>query len=163
MEIENSIKDVDLDPISCEVYLHYSTIFWQKGDIDKALEYNFKSKQLSEEIQSNELLINALNGIGLCYHHKGENLKSIQFQKEALKIIEKLENKKQAATLLNNIGWGQTYMGLFDEALETLKKAEESTTVYSKSYGHILNSKGNVFWRKGDYANALKSYNNALD
>ena len=163
MEIENSIKDVDLDPISCEVYSHYSTIFWQKGDIDKALEYNFKCKQLSEEIQSNELLINALNGIGVCYHHKGENLKSIQFQKEALKIIEKLENKKQAATLLNNIGWGQTYMGLFDEALKTLKKAEESTTVYSKSYGHILNSKGNVFWRKGDYANAMRSYNDALD
>ena len=37
---------------------------------------------------------------------------------------------------------------VYPEALETLKKAEESTTVYSKSYGHIQNSKGNVFCRK---------------
>ena len=97
------------------VYASLAFLAWEAGDRDGSFEYY--EKALKEEGENPT----ALNGYGYVLACEGEELtKALSLCKKALDIAP--EN----AAFLDSLGWVYYHMGLFDEALKYLKKAEKN-------------------------------------
>ena len=99
----------------------------------------------------------------------GKNEEAVKLLKEALAIVEKLEDSRaeQATTLTNlallyfKLDKAKKAAAALNEALRIFEEegnAEETDAHYSAALAGV----GEVYYRMGDYANSLASYEKAL-
>ena len=128
--------DLKVEMADCYAWLSY--LVKQVGDISKALEYNFKSIKIYEDLvtkkklrenleektflESQKMLKKGLavsyNNSGLIYDEQGEIEKALEYYFLSLKIEEEIKNKKGMATSYNNIGSIYYNQGETDRALK---------------------------------------------
>ncbi|MBL4715067.1 MAG: tetratricopeptide repeat protein, partial [Bacteroidia bacterium] len=97
-----------------ECYGNLAFFAEQKGDISKALEYNFKSVEIFEELIKEKNLSENLdkkglatvyNNIGRIYDDQGEIEKGLEYFFLSLKIREEIKDKIGMAESYHNIGY----------------------------------------------------------
>ena len=151
-------------------YNNIGSVYYQKGDYDKALEYLNKALTIQKAKLGEEHtdVATSYNNIGSLYSKKGNYDKALEYLNKALTIRKaKLgDEHTDVATSYNNMGLVYSDKGDYDKALEYYNKAltiqksnlgEEHTDV-ATSY----NNMGLVYSDKGDYDKALEYYNKAL-
>ncbi|MBL4716404.1 MAG: tetratricopeptide repeat protein, partial [Bacteroidia bacterium] len=168
----------------CYSWLAY--LIEDKGDIQDALEYNFKSVKILEKLLIEKLdegtdlslstkqagsttklkkdLAVTYNNIGMSHHNKGENEKALEYYFMSLKIREEIGDKKVMAVSYNNIGRIYNDQGKIEKTLEynflSLKLREEvgDKKGMTVSYNNI----GIIYINQGEVEKALQYFSLAL-
>jgi tetratricopeptide (TPR) repeat protein len=104
-----------------------------------------------------------LNNVGYYYSRHGDIPKALEYYKKAAGILEKVNNKKEAAILLNNIAYIYQNQGDIRKALEyyfkNLRVQEELKD--DRGMGYSLSNIGYTYDIQGDLAKAEEYYNKA--
>ena len=107
------------------------------GDYEKAIEYDFNSLEIAENINNRKLISITLNNIGLVYsNQKSYYDKALVYFKEYLRISEEVDNETDIMGAYMNIGMQFQRMGNIDS----------STYYYHKAFdiANRLDSKHNI-------------------
>ncbi|MGN0593211.1 MAG: DUF2225 domain-containing protein [Ruminococcus sp.] len=152
------------------VYHNIGFVYWEKGDLDKALEFYNKALKIWENGPGKEHPNTAAsyNNIGSVYDDKGDLDKAVGFYNKALEINEKVLGKEHPDTAIsyNNIGSVYDDKGDLDKALEFYNKAlkirEKVLGTENLHTASSYNNIGLVYYKMGDLEKALEFYNKAL-
>jgi len=94
-----------------------------RGDLQKGLEYYYKSLKIAGEINDKEGVAYTLNNIGFIYRKQGDIPNALEFYHKSLKIRESLGDKQGIEMSLNNIGAINFHVGDLPRALEYYQKS----------------------------------------
>jgi tetratricopeptide (TPR) repeat protein len=86
---ENILKNIDINnPRLASTYINMGAIFQEKGELDKALEYLEKSREISIKNfgENHHELAKTYGNMGLFYQDKGELDKALEFQEKSREI-----------------------------------------------------------------------------
>lgn len=133
--------------------LHLKGIFYfDKGDLDRALEYYQESLTLRERFGNKHDIARSLHYVGLIYERKGELNRAIEYQQQSLIFYEKVSYKRGIAWALDTIGLIHQRKGDLDRAMEhcqkSLKLREEMDNKHD--IAHSLQNIGLIHMQKGD-------------
>ena len=96
--------------------------YYQKGELDHALDYYKMSLVIREEIGDKLDIAASLNNLGIVYRMKGELGPALNKFKRSLSLKEEIDNKQSIAASLNNIGDLYQELGALEMALGFLKQ-----------------------------------------
>ena len=137
-------------------------LFEEKAS-DSALYYGEKAITLSQKINYQKGIGDALNNIGSFYNNKGEYQLSLKNYIDSYKVFEKISSKRAMSNLMNSIG--NTYLGIKNDkkALESYTKSYEIAESDSNKYMMGISSVGlgNIYLTKKDPTNALVFFKRA--
>lgn len=146
---------------------------WKVSDYDRALQYGNEAIALCNKLASKngvkESIINAkraaaYTSLAVVYKEQADYPKSLKNHLIALKIREKLKDKKDIADSYNNIGIVYKKQGNLEAALEnyfiSLKIKEEIGDRQGCAYSY--NNIGNIFSNQQKYQEALENYSLCL-
>ncbi|OFX61465.1 MAG: hypothetical protein A2046_00095 [Bacteroidetes bacterium GWA2_30_7] len=144
-------------------------VLTNKGDYDKALEYDNKSLKLvlyysNGSKENKKTIATSYNNIGAIHMYKGDYDKALEFYFNCLKIQEEISDKNGMSGTLNNIGLIYGNKNAYNKALEfyfkSLKIREElrDKPGLADSYHNI----GLIHVNKVDYDTALEFYFKSL-
>lgn len=129
------------------------TLHLYTGEYDKALKQYKNALEIYKQLGNKVSTAIILNDIGSIYS-KQENIdKALKWHKEALKIVEELENLKKDVIIDYN-----TKITYFDQW--KFFKSSERDLIRGKAA--ILNNIGIIYIEKGNYTEALKHLEKAL-
>ena len=138
--------------------------FYQ-GNFEEVYKYLDESLENFEVIQDSTGIANILNNLGTVHYSQGNNVKAIDYYLRSLRIAEKLKNPLRIATALVNVAgvyaedirdYDKT-MSYYNQAIPYLKILND--TGISKS---VLLGTGQQYYKKGNYEDALKKFEEAL-
>jgi serine phosphatase RsbU (regulator of sigma subunit) len=139
-------------------------MYEQLGDIQTALDYNFKSLKIYEETKNEKGEANSLNNIGFIYYKQAEMDKALEFYQKSVKLKEKTNDQQGLAQTLNNIGLLHRSQNNNEKALFYYQKSLGIRQGIGNELG-ISNSLGNlgfVYSQMGDDEKALSYYLESL-
>lgn len=119
----------------------------------------------SEEYSIESLRLKAIGSLGNCYFMKADFLSALESYTQALKIAEKIKNKKSIAAYLGNLGNVYSIQGNYPKALDFLSRALKINEELHDQAGEgttLLNI-GSIYLHLGDYEKALKYDLKALE
>ena len=129
---------------------------------------------LTESLENFEIIkdsigiANILNNLGTAYYSQGSNVKAIDYYLQSLRISEKLNHPRRIATALVNIAGVYSdnihdYDKTMDYYNQTIPYLKELDTLNDVGiFKSVLLGTGQLYYRKGDYENALKNFEGAL-
>ena len=138
--------------------------FYQ-GNFEEVYKYLDESLENFEAIKDSTGIANILNNLGTVHYSQGNNVKAIDYYLRSLRIAEKLKNPLRIATALVNVAgvyaedirdYDKT-MSYYNQAIPYLKILND--TGISKS---VLLGTGQQYYKKGNYEDALKKFEEAL-
>ena len=138
--------------------------FYQ-GNFEEVYKYLDESLENFEVIQDSTGIANILNNLGTVHYSQGNNVKAIDYYLRSLRIAEKLKNPLRIATALVNVAGVyaedirdyEKTMSYYNQAIPYLKILND--TGISKS---VLLGTGQQYYKKGNYEDALKKFEEAL-
>ena len=138
--------------------------FYQ-GNFAEVYKYLDESLENFEVIQDSTGIANILNNLGTVHYSQGNNVKAIDYYLRSLRIAEKLKNPLRIATALVNVAGVyaedirdyEKTMSYYNQAIPYLKILND--TGISKS---VLLGTGQQYYKKGNYEDALKKFEEAL-
>ncbi len=157
-------------------YNNLGNAFWDKGDLEKALEYHQKSLAMKEKLRddtikspdSNEIdpivisqkISISQNNLGLLYEDMGDLEKAIEFFYRSLVEKEKSNERAGIPTCYNNIGEIYLKRGRLEKAIQlfeqAIKTAEDVKAMPKKA--EACGNLGNAHFLSGDYIRAMNYY-----
>jgi len=138
--------------------------FYQGNFLD-VFKYLTESLENFEVLQDSIGIANILNNLGTVYYSQGSNVKAIDYFLRSLRISEKVKDPLRIASALVNVAavysedikdYDKT-MSYYDQAIPYLKSL--NNVGISKS---VILGQGNQYFKKEDYKNALKKFEEAL-
>ncbi|SNS72253.1 Signal transduction histidine kinase [Ekhidna lutea] len=134
-------------------------------DASEMLRIGLGMKRIASSNNYEVGLAASFNIIGLSRLSVSDHQSSLENFLEALKIYENLEDQKNIANMLSNIGVVYYYLDDHNSSLEYHKKAYEirMTLSDSKSLAKSLNNLGIAYVNLGDYDDALNYYQAAKE
>ena len=107
-----------------------------------------------------------MNSLANDYFHMGDWTKALKFQREAVKIFEKLENCPLAETY-NNLGNVYFQLAQYHKARYYLGKSVRTLKATQRNndsqMGNAANNLGNVYYALGQFRKALLYHLNGLE
>ncbi|MBL4733857.1 MAG: tetratricopeptide repeat protein [Flavobacteriales bacterium] len=183
---ENALEIADngnLIANQAECYAWLGYLVNVKGDVQLALEYDYRALEIQENIIEQKsidgkTLLNdaelisfkkavatSFNNIGSIYDYQGDIPRALQYYHKSLKIREGLDDKKGIGYSLNNIGFTHKAQGNNIEALEyyfrSLKIREEIG--HKSGIATSLNNIGFIYSRQDQDSKALEYYYKSLE
>ena len=162
--IDRSSKSSDPD-VKSEAVIRSGDILSKMGKWQKALEKYEEGEKLVKRFENPYLLGRTLVGRGVVYWRQGEYQKAIECADQGYSIGEEINNRKltgSASALKASISFDmRDYRKALtenDRALAAYKELGDSIEV-----ARILNNKGEVFKVKGDYVEAILTFQEGLD
>ncbi len=139
-------------------------LYEQKGDLEKALNYNLASLKIFEALGDKMSAGAILANLAGSYLYKGNIQKALEYTKKSLAIAEELGDKKGRAHTLNNlatiyISQGDIQKGL-EYHLKSLKLKEEIGDKVGVPVS-LLNI-GNIYLGQSDTLKAIEYLNKSL-
>lgn len=111
-----------------------ATVYENRGDIIKSLEYHHRSLKISEEVNDTAGIANSFNNMGVLYYYQNDLVRALEYFTKSLHIRERIGDKEGISYCLNNLG--EIYISqaeqkpgknekisLVKKALENYKKA----------------------------------------
>lgn len=131
---------------------------WNSGFFDEALEYYFQSARIADSLETNALLLSKIyNNIGLIHQELNAFKKAIKYNRKALKLRVKEDDKRGMTHSYNNLGICHISLGENDSAEFYYRKglvlAKEE-----KNYTSITNIQQNLGvleMERGNYSKAV--------
>ncbi|MHA2246114.1 MAG: tetratricopeptide repeat protein [Candidatus Hodarchaeales archaeon] len=139
-------------------------IFYQTGELDKALKHWKQSLDIREDIGNFHDIAGSLNNIGIIYRTKGEMDKALEYYQRSLTLYDEIGNPFYIALALNNIGDVYRTKGELDKALEYLQRS----LVLKEDIGNpqdiatSLDNIGIIYRAKGELNKALNCFQRSL-
>ncbi len=151
--------------------LNTATAYRAAGEMQQAYKYYQQALQIYKGLlpKGDYRFAGLYNNMSILLEQMGENEEAVKLLKEALAIVEKLEDSRaeQATTLTNlallyfKLDKTKKAAAALNEALRIFEEegnAEETDAHYSAALAGV----GEAYYRMGDYANSLASYEKAL-
>jgi AraC-like DNA-binding protein len=157
-------EDIGYETGYARASVFYASVLILKAEHVESMELLNNAVGIFRKHKDFSGLIKAYSGIGLIYTGISEYSKAIEFQMQALRLAEYLNDSSQIAVLLNNIATIHIYQGEYDEALEKLLRSIEifNRTGQKSRTGISLVNIGIIFSVKGEYEKANQYYLLAL-
>jgi|GEM_PF-668698 len=136
------------------------------GNYNMALESAFIAQNISEEINNVELLVDALNNIGMVFRAHENYQSALEYYNKAMEVSKKNNYSKGEAITLNSIGNLYWFNKKYDEALNEYQKALEinkSISHQSEAVAVVLNNIGNIYRDKKDFQTSSEYYQKSLE
>lgn len=141
---------------------------YYQGNFLEVFQNLTESLKNFEIIKDSTGIANLLNNLGTAYLAQGSNVKAIDYYLRSLRISEKLNNPIRIATALVNIA--QVYSDNIQDYDKTMDYYNQASPYLSKLdsvndagiFKSVLLGTGQLYFRKGDYENALKKFEEAL-
>ena len=171
LSLEIAEKENILENIS-DSLANISLIYSDLGDYDRALDYSQRVLIIDQELKNDYDIAINLNNIGNYYLNKGIQtqsnkywLNAIESYNGSLKLAQKIQNKKIASIIFNNIGEVFFAQKKFDLALKSygqaLKNANESS--YLELISLLHNNIGNIYLKLELNKEAINYFTTAID
>lgn len=119
-------KLLDTGYMSASVYAAIAYIAWEQDDVSRCLDFYEKSLERDPDN------ISSLNGLGYVLACQDRDLtKALSLCKQAVKL------SPTSAACLDSLGWVYYKMGLYDDAMQYLQKAEQIDGESTEIADHI--------------------------
>ena len=149
--------------------LNTATAYRAAGNAEQSYQYYRQALQIYAGLlpEGDYRFAGLYNNMSILLEQMGRNEEAAELLQKALGIVEKLEESRmEQATTLTNLAMVCFKMDKADEAAAALKKALE---IFEKEgggtdahYSAALAGVGEAYYRMGDYAASLASYEKAL-
>ena len=149
--------------------LNAATVYARAQLFDRSLELYAQAADIfaAQGLQNSYQMAGLFNNMSRIYGEKGDDEKALSFLEEALKIISAQEDcEEEQATTWVNISYALMKLDRLDEADDYIRKA----IIYYASpkgcrdphYAAALAASAELETRRGNYEDALESYEKAL-
>jgi len=98
-------------------------IYYEKGDLDKAIEYSEQVLQINKQSKNWQGYSNSLSSIGKIYFQSANFQKSKDYFSEALQIKDSLNDNTEKASILRHLGLIDLRKGNLSQAETNLKNS----------------------------------------
>ena len=144
-----------------EIHVNISYLYISLGDVKKAFQFVDKGLEYFWELQDSSGIARCYNAKGLAYERSENNPKAEECFKYALKINRELNDSKNVAANLNNLGL------LEENPDEKIKWLEEAVQINRSlganwSLAENYNNLATQYFNKRDYNKALEWLQNAF-
>lgn len=173
--LKEVIKSTNADTIKIKALVEWDNLIYYK-DIELDLELNNKiiqisSKRLKSKIEKKEKkfletkLAASYNNLGIIYEDKGNYPFAIEHYYKALRIFDKLDDKRGKANAYNNIGVINRIQLRYDLSEKNLNDALILFKEIDDKRGIALglHNLGNLCWDKKEATEALNYYKKSLE
>lgn len=113
----------ELKEKNASLLLSKGGIYFNIGDLSRALKYVDKAAIIAKEIKNDKILLRASKLLDFIYYFKGEFNLAFEYLKTFLALAKKLNDKQEIIGALNSIGMVLTEKGDFNQALVHLKQS----------------------------------------
>ena len=145
----------------------YSSIganYANKADYALALEYEYKSLKIYEQLNDLPNQAMLLQNIGIVHHTSKNQLKALEYDQKALKLFEQLNNKERIAAMYSNIA--NVYYSLHDKE-NVIKNNLKALQMYEalgdmSGIARLLGNIANYYAEEGEFSKAMVYYFDAL-
>lgn len=157
LKIRNEVNDRNGLGVSLN---NLGVIYKEEGNYALAEEYLLKSLKLREEGVDKSATAGTMNNIGALYLEQGNALKALEYHEKSLKLAQEAEDKNEIAATL--VFLGNTYVELHKPG-KAIEAGEEAFALgeeigFPEQMKHASWLLTKVYESKGDYNNALRSY-----
>lgn len=146
-------------------YRLYGIYFEGTDNLEKALEFLFKSLAIRKRLGDEKGVAGCYVSIGICHQRVGQIAKGIHYQKLALKYFESVKNEGAISSIYSNLGSNYNNLGKIDSAIYYLKKVivmkkrANDLVGLSKGYHNI----GTSYTYLGNYQEAIRCFRKAIE
>ena len=160
----NSIVNLGFKRGKSNILNTIGIIYQGQSKYTEALEYQFASIKIKEELGDKKGIAYSYNNIGLVYYYQGNYNEALKNHLASLKIKQELNDKKGISYSNNNIAMIHFYQGNYPEALKNyylaLKLREELGDKMGIAACYV--GIGAVYEHQKNFIDALKKYQDAL-
>lgn len=153
--LEAKLKDARGEE-QLKIVIELTDLYTEK-DLEKAFSYAKKALELVQRTQTSREA-EVLNLLGKISYRRGDYTSTIDYANQASAIARKLEDKKNDAASLFNLGMANKYLANYNQALDYFSSAQ---AIYKelgdkKKIVTCLNQIGLVYRRVNDFSKALE-------
>ena len=132
---------------------------------DSAIYYFNKALSLSRTTHNDTFSAKSLSKIGILHYGSGDYPKAINNLFSALKIFERLQDKKRTMLCMQHLGMAYNEQGMYDKALDYAQQSLEICITLDDKYSAAvsLGNIGSVYFAQSDYDQALDYFLQALN
>ncbi len=135
---------------------------YKKGCFKDSLRYFFKAHELFTASDQPSGVAMSLNNIGNVYRATGDIESAVLFFDEALYIYESIADKKGSIQVLSNKAAALIDSNMLEEAVKTLKNAEDIAEKNKIVFGPLQNIRSILFIKKKEYKLAEETLQKAI-
>ncbi|MBW8051816.1 MAG: tetratricopeptide repeat protein [Cytophagales bacterium] len=151
-------------------------VHWRQGKYAKAIDYYLQALKINEELLNSlyfnkrraefrQLIAGNLNNIAIIYYEQENYAKSLEYDRQSLKVYKELRDKKGIGRSLNNIGEVYKIQGRYLEAeayyLQSLKAFEKLGD--KQLIAASLNNIGIIYSLRGGLSGNTQYYEKAIE
>jgi tetratricopeptide (TPR) repeat protein len=149
---------------SGENYTNLAFFYDMRGEMKKALEYNFKALKITESINDLKTTATIYNNLGYIYNTQGKPEKAVSYFKKSIKLYIQLDDKKELANTYLNLGG---VMGISKQYYESLSWLRKANGIYMSVHDTsgltiTMNNIGFIYMNVNEYDSALFFFNKCL-
>ncbi len=135
------------------------------GEYDKAIEYNSRHLNLTEQIGDHQGQADALSNLGSAYYSLGMYDKAIDYHNRHLKMAEQIGDHQGQAGSFGNLGSVYKDLGEYEKASDYYSRQLEIAVNIGDNRGHAnaLSGLGIVYKSLGEYDKAIDYHNRHLN
>jgi tetratricopeptide (TPR) repeat protein len=144
--------------------LQLAKVYYYQSDLDSAMEFAMKAKDLATETGQDDFLAISMDAIGMIYYDIGNQAKSSEYFFASLKIYESLNNKNGLGGTYCRIGALYLEQKDYKKAAEYFSNSIDLAKEVNNSMGIAsnLNYLAKVYFNEGDYSKAIETYQEAI-
>lgn len=155
---------LNLKKVASDATSNIGFIYYNHGDIPKAIEFYRKSIKIDEQTNNKSGMATTLNNIASIYQRQGDIPMALENYNQSLKICTEIKDRKGMATAIYNIGTIYEDQGditkALDHYIQSLKIDEEIKE--KQGIAANLNNIGLIYSNQGDNLKALDYYIHSL-
>lgn len=158
------IDEREINSLRVQGLNNLGTIFYNKGEYDKAIELYQRCLKISEQIRNKRGVGVAIRNLGLVYHEKGEYDNAIELYQKGLKIFKEIGIKRMIGVANSDIGSVYDAKGEYDKAIEFYGRALKIfvETGNKQRLGEVNEGLGSIYHNRGKYNKAIGFYQKAM-
>ncbi len=137
-------------------------LYYDLKAFNQALKHFNEAYIIAIKQDDNAGMLTTLNNIGLIYMETNENAQALAVFNDCVTIGKTLNNPMGIANSLHNIGNIYLKQNTPDSALVFFERAMAYYDEIGISSGETFNGIGEVYFQKGNFKNAIESFNKAV-
>ena len=134
------------------------------GDFPKALEYQYRSLQIADELKDTNGMANVLNSLGVIYYTKSAYPKALELLLKGLRLASTIKDTATMMTALHNLGLVEMQKGDTAQSLKYFRIAYKYAQILNdkRTLALLNNALGNYYMSINDVESSLTQYSQAL-
>ncbi|MBN1620080.1 AAA family ATPase [candidate division WOR-3 bacterium] len=154
-----------IEPHLGNIYSIKGTVFLNKGDFDKSLEFYEKAVKFFEETKNPSDLAPVLDNIAKIYFKKGKAGKGLEYSIKAFNVGKEIGSYRTMVVNLHNIGGVFMKARDFNKAVKFLEQSQRLSREIQnyKLESYILDKLGDIERARGYIAEAMSFYERSLE